>query len=254
MKNKTVAIIFLVSILTSYFLWNDVSAVLANTTISATIGSPILRLWGYGPTNSRIELSGDRVSEFTYSNSSGFFEFKKAFLPRPIDIYYPELCIIAIDQANRSTPPVCIPALPAIWAGYDVGPVILPPTISLDAISLDELTASGVTIPNSKVNVYFAKDRFLPVLGIATDNQGNFSFNLPSEEITSWRVFAMTLYSQGNTSPKSNTLEFKIISEGSLLVYSIWMYLLSLLTLPALIVLEVLIVLIILIIISRKKR
>ncbi len=100
-------------------------------TISVSLGEPILKLWGYGAPGCRIELSGNGVSDFTYSASDGYFEFSKVYLPTPTDNLYPELCLTEIDQTGQATPPTCIPALPSSEFNYNVGPVILPPTLSL---------------------------------------------------------------------------------------------------------------------------
>ena len=42
-------------------------------TISVSLGEPILKLWGYGQPDCRIEVSGREVSDFTYSASDGYF-------------------------------------------------------------------------------------------------------------------------------------------------------------------------------------
>jgi hypothetical protein len=236
----------------------------AQVTISASLGEPVLRLWGYGPANSTIELSGDRVSDFTYSTGSGYFEFKKTFLPTDTGLYYPELCLTAIDQIGRATPPTCIPALPTNEYSYDIGPVILPPTISLSAgvvAASTQTEASGTTIPNSDVNIILAEGDtsniaklsivrtayafFVPNLTVKSDSHGNFSFNMPGTFPDNWRVFAITDYSQGATSPKSNTLKFEVVSVVTIALKNIWKWILSLLTLPVFIIFEILVILLI---------
>jgi hypothetical protein len=237
----------------------------ALVTVSASIGEPVLRLWGYGPPGSRIELSGDRVSDFTYSETDGYFEFKKTFLPAPTDLLYPELCLSGIDQIGRATPPTCIPPLPANEFSYDIGPVILPPTLSLTEGSVapfSQAEANGITIPNSVVRIALAENKggqnltnfsivkealayYIPNYTVKSDERGYFNFNMPDTYPNTWRVFAITNYSQGATSPKSNTLKFEVVSPTLITIGKIWAFILSLLTLPALIIIEVLIILLI---------
>ncbi len=243
-------------------------------TISASLGAPVLRLWGYGPSNSRVELRGNGVEDFTYARTDGYFEFSKAFLPSPIGLLYPELCLTGIDLIGRATPPTCIPALPANEFSYDIGPVILPPTLSLEAGTVSPSTqtgVSGITIPNSEVKIVLAEENtgrslaifsivktalayYIPNYTVKSDSRGNFSFNMPDASPNNWRVFAITTYSQGSTSPKSNTLTFRVISPMLALLENIWKLILSLLNLRVLIVLEVLIILIIIITLFSSKR
>ena len=237
----------------------------AQVTISASIGEPVLRLWGYGPSNSRVELGGNGVADFTYARVDGYFEFSRTYLPSPANLLYPELCLTGIDLVNRTTPPTCIPPLLANGFSYDIGPVILPPTISLDTGIVAPATqtgASGITIPNSEVKIVLAEGSdnespinfsivktalayYIPDYTVKSDSRGYFSFNMPNATPNSWRVFAITTYSQGATSPKSNTLTLKIISPTTFALESIWKLILSLLTLPVLIILEILIILVI---------
>ena len=246
----------------------------AQVTISASIGEPVLRLWGYGPSNSRVELSGNGVTDFTYAAVDGYFEFSKAYLPFPTDLLYPELCLTSIDLIGRSTPPTCIPALPADEFNYDIGPVILPPTISLDAgttIPGTQAEAGGITIPNSEVKIVLAegddntalanfsivgqaKAYYIPDYTVKSDSRGYFSFNMPNAQPDDWHIFAITKYSQGATSPKSNTLAFKIISPTTFALGNFWKLILSLLTLPVLIIIEILIILIIVAALFLTKR
>ncbi|MCX6704309.1 MAG: hypothetical protein NTZ07_02575 [Candidatus Woesebacteria bacterium] len=246
----------------------------AQVTISASIGEPVLRLWGYGPSNSRVELSGYGVTDFTYAATDGYYEFSKAYLPSPKDLLYPELCLTGIDLTGRSTPPTCIPALPASLFSYDIGPVILPPTISLDAGSVTPATqtaASGITIPNSEVKIVLAegdkpktlagfslareaKAYYIPDYTVKSDSRGYFSFNMPDTTPDKWRVFAITSYSPGATSPKSNTLTFEVTSPTITAIGNFWKLILSLLTLPILILLEILIILIIIAMLFLSKR
>jgi hypothetical protein len=246
----------------------------AKVTISVSIGEPVLKLWGYGAPDSRIEISGERVTDFTYSGSDGYFEFPKAYLPTPTGLFYPELCLTEIDQVDRSTPPTCIPALPADKFSYDIGPVILPPTLSLEAgavIPSSQSGASGITIPNSEVKIVLAEDShgqsladfsivktakayYIPNYTIKSDSRGYFSFNMPDTSPNTWRIFAVTNYSQGESSPKSNTLKFEVLSPIMAAMENIWALILSLLTLPTLIILEIVVIMLITAAVFLNKR
>ena len=273
---------FVLLILTSLFLIDNELVVYGQTppnysitgllvSISASIGAPILKLWGYGAPNSRVELSGDRVSDFAYTRVDGYFEFPKTYLPQATDIFSPELCLTEIDQAGRVTPPTCIPRLLAIKDSYNVGPVILPPTLSLTEGVIGataQSEAGGITIPNSEVRVVLAEDNanqrlvnfnivkpalayYIPNYTIKSDNQGHFSFNMPGVNPNDWRVFVFTNYSQEARSPKSNTLKFVIISPTASAIENIWTFILSLFTFPALIILEIVVILLI---VSKDKK
>ncbi|QQG41611.1 MAG: hypothetical protein HYV90_05665 [Candidatus Woesebacteria bacterium] len=243
----------------------QVASVLPQITISATVGTPMLKLWGYGAPNSKIELNGDRVSDFAYTRADGYFEFPKIYLPTPTGEVYPELCLTGIDQTGRSTPPTCIPDLPANESSFDIGPVIMPPTLSLEeGVTTQALQtgASGITIPNSEVKIVLAEDSstnigkfdivrearayYIPNYTVKSDKQGYFSFNMPDASPKTWHVFAITKYSQGASSPKSNTLKFVIISQAANTFENIWAFILSLLALPSLIILEIVVILLIL--------
>jgi hypothetical protein len=246
----------------------------AQVTISASLGEPILKLWGYGLPDSKIELSGNAVYDTTYSRSDGYYEFTKAYLPNPTNFFYPELCLIQIDGAGRATPPTCIPPLPANSLSYDIGPIILPPTLSLEAGSVtvnEQVAASGITIPNSEVNIVIAegentnsltgfslvkeaKAYYIPDYTVKSDERGYFSFNMPSVNSDTWRVFAITRYSQSATSPKSNTLTFEVVSPVLVAIGNLWKFILSLLNLPILIFLEILTILILVTLLLTKKR
>jgi hypothetical protein len=243
-------------------------------TISAGIGEPVLRLWGYGPPNSRIEISGERVADFTYSRTDGYFDLSNVFLPQISDASYPELCLSAIDSISRVTPPTCIPPLPTNEFSYDIGPVILPPTLSLTketTSTFSQAGASGTTIPNSEVKIVLAEDSsnsklsnftlvvpakayYIPDYTTHSNDRGNFSFNLPDNSPKTWHIFAITSYSQGTLSPKSNTLKFEVVSPITIGLVNTWALLLSLLTMQNLIIVEIAIILLIIMAIFSPKK
>lgn len=201
--------------------------------VSATIGEPKLTIFGYSSPNSLVKLEGERVSEQTIADGSGYFFFDRIFLPQP-NPNYPELCLTAIDTQSRISFPTCLPELPLGLYLTQIGPVLLPPTISLEKgvfLSNEQIKAQGSTIPNCPVNIFLANDNnsnnsrknnwsfefvpkaeayFIPQYQIVADENGYFEFNLPSQNQADWKMFAGADFRQSPT-PKSNTLTFAII-------------------------------------------
>lgn len=198
--------------------------------ISASIGENEVTINGYTSPESRVELTSSRVYALTFADSTGYYEFKKTLLPKnPSD-----LCLIATDDAGRHSSPVCIPPPPATNYHTNIGPIILPPTISVDADNIrpgSTALASGQSLKNSPIEIYFYKvnDKApafakaahaysLPVFQSISDNSGNFSFNLPTAYSSNYRLFATVKY-QDDSSPKSNTLTYALPS----LWYLFWL-------------------------------
>ena len=228
-------------------------------TVSATVGEPKLTLFGYSSPHAQIELQGNQVFEGTIANEEGYFFFDRAFLPWPTP-NYPELCLTAIDTQQRPSFPLCLPPLPTGPYEITVGPVLLPPTISLEKGNFlpgEQVTAQGSTIPNTEVTIFLASEArqgispgvtgtgspgvkelasrivkkayaySLPQYQIRSDENGNFEFNLPANWPTTWRIFAAAKHLDSPT-PKSNSLEFNVLSWWQWL----WEMFLALLALP----------------------
>jgi len=226
-KIKTSSILFVLFLL--FFIPSKVDASDINyeIKISASIGEPKLSLFGYSSPQSLVQLQGDRVDEQVIADEKGYFFFDRVFLPLPKP-EYPELCLIATDTKSRASFPTCLPRLPIGNYNISVGSVLLPPTISLDKgifVTKEQIKAQGLTIPNSEVNIFLANDRSknrllslvkpayaynLPSYKVISDQNGYFEFNLPNEEQSSWKMFAGANFLNSPT-PKSNTLNFKII-------------------------------------------
>ena len=189
--------------------------------VSATISSGSFSLYGYAPSNSNVSISGIGLSDETKAEKSGYFEFK--------DLYSPivpghETCLSAKDNLGRTTNPVCIPPIPANKF-TEIGPVLLPPTISLskaDYFKGDDITFSGQSIPNSEVNLSMFVDKksfgFIPVsyaysipeVKGATDAKGNYFITMPSSRAENFRVFSQFKMNQ-DFSPNSNIVRIKVL-------------------------------------------
>lgn len=264
-------LIFALVVFLLLFVPNSVSAAVSpmqktivrpNIIVSATIGIPKMTLWGYGPADSVLELNGIGVDQTTTSDQSGYYSFDLIYLPG--EGVFPELCVTAIDNEGRTTPPTCIPPISGGDFFFDVGPVILPPTISIGAPESNfgaDVSAQGKTIPNSTINIKLARPEiksgvlglrlvshvlafYIPNYTVTSDQNGDYSFNMPTNTATDWRVFAIANYRDGNKSPKSNTLKFSTLSLVAYAWESLWEFLKTLLYWPRIIILEILIILI----------
>lgn len=246
-----------------------------NIIVSATIGIPKMTLWGYGPANAVLELNGIGVDQATNSDDSGYYSFDLVYLPNTDS--FPELCVTAIDNQRRTTPPTCIPPITSGDFFFDVGPVILPPTISVGSpeTNLDtDVSAQGKTIPNTKVDIKLARPDakkgilgfqlvnhvmafYIPNYSVTSDKNGDYSFNMPTATATTWRVFAIANYQNDNKSGKSNTLKFTALTPGAFALEKFWAFLKTFLYWPRIIILELLIILILLLIaaiVIRKRK
>ena len=199
----------------------------ASTTITASIEENRVTIFGYTSPNSRVELSSPKVFAVTYSDLEGYFLFDKSILPRnPSD-----LCLISFDNHGRATSPVCIPPPPPYNYHTDIGPILLPPTISIENSQIDPnstVITSGQAIPNSTVNINFykvnnsglsfpkeAQAYSLPAITAISDSFGNYNLNLPTAYSSDYRLYTWAKF-QDNYSPKSNTLIYFLPSFFSL--------------------------------------
>lgn len=188
-----------------------------NTTVTATIGENRVTIYGYTSPQSRVELSNSTVFAVTYSDQEGYFLFDKTILPRTTS----DLCLISFDNSSRQTTPTCFPSPPLTNYQTDIGPILLPPTISLEENDINPnstVVTSGQAIPNSEVSLSFykvndsassfAKSAYaysLPSVTATTDDSGNFSLTLPTAYSSDYRLYASAKF-DNNYSPKSNTL------------------------------------------------
>jgi hypothetical protein len=203
-----------------------------HTTVSIAVGSSAsYTIFGYTSPKADVTLHGIGISDQTTAKDDGYFAFENQFSPFKSH----EACITARDQFGRLTPEVCLAPFPIKYS-VNIGPVIMPPTISLDKplyyIS-DEVILTGQTIPNTMVNISsFTKPKqavveflaslnpvhaveayAIPQVDTLADDKGNFSFSLPSSSTSSFRLFSQTTYDE-SPSPKSLTL--------SLNIYPVW--------------------------------
>lgn len=185
--------------------------------ISASVGENEVTIFGQSSPNAKIELTGINIYSLTFSDKDGSFKFDKIILPKNPS----ELCLQSKDTNNRSTTPICIPPPPSTNYHTDIGPILLPPTVSLEQDKINPnstVISSGQSIPNSPVTIFFYKvdDKAksfpksvfaysLPPLKTTSDNDGNYSLNLPTAYSSNYRLYTSVQYND-SFSPKSNTL------------------------------------------------
>lgn len=122
-----------------------------NIAVSVFIGANRFTLYGYTSPYALITLSGIGLYDQTYADENGYFIFNNSYSPLSPN----EPCLTAQDQLGRITSPVCLPKFPIDYQ-VTIGPVIIPPTLSLDKDEYwvgDQVILSGQTIPNEKVNL-----------------------------------------------------------------------------------------------------
>lgn len=210
----------------------------ALSTVSVTIGKPTeppvgeekrFGIFGYTSPNATVNIQSPIYGE-TKADSKGFFDFKYLFLT----LFREDLCIIAHDTENRSTPPLCIPP-PEPDADKYIGPILLPPSTSIssgNAYIGDNIILTGQTIPNADVKLSMFTDELqqnkklslfpsvyaytLPQLALVSNAKGEYSLTLPTASSQFMRMFTRALY-EGNSTPKSLTLILDIFPMWMLL-------------------------------------
>lgn len=197
--------------------------------VSLSIGEFRFTLFGYTSPGAKVTISGLGIYDETYADETGYFIFKNRFSP----LSPREACLTAQDTVGRLSPPVCLPPFPTIY-NVEIGPVIMPPTISVDVgeyLVGDQAILTGQTIPNTDVNFSLFADQSiiekgrnllsfnliknveafsLPILETKSDEKGNFSISLPTNHPTTFRAFARSNFEK-LFSPKSLTLNVKVL-------------------------------------------
>lgn len=195
--------------------------------VSASIPNNYLTLTGYSSPSAKVELESSNTYALTFSDQNGLFTFDKLLLPKNSG----ELCLTATDANRRKSTPLCLPPLPPFKTSNVIGPILLPPTITLDSEQVDAYSTtfiSGESIPNSPVNIhlYQTKDKAslivkpvqafsFPSLTTQSDQDGNYSFSVPTTYSSNYRLYSSVNF-KDNLSPKSNTLTYLLPSTFSL--------------------------------------
>lgn len=151
--------------------------------VDAFIGEFRFSLFGYTSPKALVSLEGLGIYDQTYADTNGYFEFHNRFSPQSPR----EACLTSQDQLGRITAPTCLPPFPTKY-NTRIGPVLLPPTLSLDKENYwvdDEVKLTGQTTPNSKINlaVFTGKNDFR---GLIADSHGYEDRPQPKIRRTIW--------------------------------------------------------------------
>ncbi len=198
----------------------------SGVTIAAKVGGYYFTLFGYTSPLAVVTMEGLSKEKQTIADNQGYFEFKN----HPSPLAPKEICLSAKDQLGRVSAPLCLPPFP-IDANVTIGPVIMPPTVSLNNspggvyFTGDETILSGQTLPKTEVDLSVFIDTTnnplalvvkpvealtFPQLTTKSDHKGNFSLSLPSSQPDFFHLFAQANY-KDLPSPQSITLNVKIL-------------------------------------------
>lgn len=205
----------------------------------APVFSSLLSIYGYGPPATYIYLNGFGMSGQVLSDSNGYFRFSPVY---SLGLRYTEFCVWTVDNDEKASLPLCIPAIPVgrnIPA--EIGPLILPPTIGTngsDILLQNEAKVNGYSLPETEVKVYIANESsidgliktanayFVPEFDVSADKYGYYEFSLPTATKTKYRIFTANKLGE-DFSSKSNTLTVEVLGVGESYLNYIWQKLLS---------------------------
>ncbi len=217
-------------LLTSVFLFSSPSTyaldpIYKSASQSATVGTiGSFSLFGYTSPLAHVTLSSNETIASATADAEGYFFFRTITVSRDTR----EICIQSLDIEGLTSQPSCI-AFTAVFYGYNVGPILLSPSLALDAGSVlvgKSIQITGRTVPNSLVTLSsfldknriiaspFAKDspftRSLPKLEGKSDAKGHFSFGYGSMTPQTTRVYANARKESALTA-KSTTLKLEVL-------------------------------------------
>ncbi|MFZ2206158.1 MAG: hypothetical protein WAV29_01710 [Microgenomates group bacterium] len=193
------------------------------------IGSSYFNMYGYTSPNALVIIQNPGIHNETFANQDGYFLFKYLSLSQ----FREDVCLVAHDTENRTTPPLCIPP-PGSQDSKQIGPVLLPPSTSIssgNAYVGDSVTLTGQTIPNADVKLAMFTDESkqkklsfiptayaytIPQFDLKSNKKGEYSLTLPTASSQFLRMFTRAIY-DGSSTPKGLTLILDI--------FPVWMLL-----------------------------
>lgn len=199
-------------------------------TVSANIGGYMFDLEGLTSPQAKVDFysSEGNLEISTIADNDGIFRFQSVVAPTQTG----DFCFLSYDIDGIANNPLCFSPPPANTQTTISG-IILSPTISISKSIFrqnDSVESRGRTFPNAKIEIFlFEKEqswlreffdvivpaalaREGPKLKISADEEGIFSFNLPTQKSTKWRIFAGPKTDDGNQTAQSNVLEFSALS------------------------------------------
>lgn len=208
-----------------------ISVGVGNEIVVPPEGETVFELFGFTSPGARVIIQNPGIHNETFADAQGSFRFKYLLISQ----FKEDICLVAFDTQNRSTPPLCVPPPGSNSTISQIGPILLPPSTSIsigDAYIGDTVTLSGQTIPNVDVKLSMFTDELqqnknialipeamaytIPTLDLQSDAKGNYSLSLPTSGSQFLRMFSRAFY-KGNSTPKGLTLALNI--------YPIWMLL-----------------------------
>jgi len=155
----------------------------------------------------------------TTADNTGYFEFVNYLRQTLIE----DICLMAQDQLGRVTMPVCIPPIPDN-ENQSIGPVLMPPTISLNSDSFfsgDSILLTGQTTPHSEINLSLFSDQsrtgYMAVINEKNLLKRTFlAFSLVSSNLNPVRPsYALTLPKKQAKTDANGEFSLRLPSEES---------------------------------------
>jgi len=220
----------------------------AETTVSLSIGEFRFTLFGYTSPQTQVIFSGLGIYDETYADETGYFIFNNRFSPfSPREACLTAQDVLGRLSTPLCLPPfptiynveigpvIMPPTISADVGEYFVGDEALlsGQTIPNTEVDLAFFTGSGRTnvlltrriggeesLANARKSetsdkggkfslIPFAYAFSFPQLQTKSDEKGNFSISIPTNDVTTLRAFARTTYEEF-LSPKSLTLNIKV--------------------------------------------
>lgn len=180
-----------------------------DVTVSAFIGQFRFTITGYTSPFATVTIEGQGIYAETVADANGLFTFSDQFSP----LSPREACLTAIDTDGRISNPLCLPPF-AVHKDVRIGPIILPPTVSLTqpAIAIDEyggITGKGVPDSTVDIDLYPQNKADKVSLTTTTDQGGNYSLTVPTEHENTMHVYSQNTFLEF-ISDKSNTLTVNV--------------------------------------------
>ncbi len=244
--------IILVIILFSNYIFINKIYVNANEYINehsklkVEIAINMVNLYGYTSPYAKVELvkpdliglKNIQSTIETFADSNGYFYFSNIPFTSNND-----LCLTSFDRNERSTKPSCLNSKNIQIYNQYLGPLIIPPTLSLTSDkskSMTNIQAKGESVPYSTIYFNIVKkptliDKINDLISInneakasinfslnsdsvKVDKEGYYLFNLPSSTRNDFIIKAQNIY-RNYISSYSNDLHFKFNSnKNSILI------------------------------------
>lgn len=199
-------------------------------TVTATVDGYLFNLEGLTSPWARVEFfsTEGNVKVFTTANKDGVFRFHSVMAP----IQTGDFCFLSYDINQIANNPLCFPPPPA-KTETTISGIILSPTVFIEKSLIrqnETVAARGRSFPNAELEVFFFEvqrnpwreffdvifpavfAREGPKLAVQSNNEGVFSFNLPTQKSTQWRFFVGPKINGLSQTAKSNTLTFQALS------------------------------------------